>query len=129
MSKRNSDSDPVGSILKSIAKMVIGIFSSIYLGWVFSVVWGWFAVAYLGLPAITLLGGISVGIVYGALASPLHLNSFMAAGSILKNDPEEAGAAEVISWIGPALVATVVLIGGAFWHFGMFPLMIALGAS
>lgn len=129
MATEKSDNGLFVGSLKAIARIFFGWVSTLYMGWVLATLWGWFAVPYLGLPAITVLGGIAISLIYTAIVLPGEVKNFLASGITIKNDKEHAKLSDWLDILSTPVCATVVLIGGSFWHYFVIPVLLGLGVS
>lgn len=113
------------ALLKLMTKMVLGFFTSVYGAWVITVLWGWFAVAILGLPPITMLMALAGMILRGMLFTGLHEVKVSMALDKINTEIKKSG--EMMDWIGYPILYTFLLFGGAIWHYALIPLCIVMG--
>lgn len=119
--------DAIAGIAKFVAKTMISFTGALFSAWVITVIWGWFLIPYLAMPAITYLGALSLSFLIDICIGRTLVLPYMASSLYLKNKDENLAA--VLEWIVPWIYPLVLLTIGAIWHFGWFPLLIALGAT
>jgi len=94
------------SITKLIGQLLIAVGTTVWRGYVLSVMWAWFIVATFGMPAITV--PVAVGIMYGVMLFK-HMPS-----KIETDNRQEYSTLLVFDVIAPAVVLLFGWIAKAF---------------
>jgi len=128
MANSDSDSGSIAAFLgKGLLKVVLHFLYTVYGGWVLTIAWGWFAVAFFHMAPITILGAIALSLLRSVFFMDIAtMRVALAVDKHLKLDNTTKG---LVDWIGQPLLDTMVLIACIMTHFVLFPLLIAFGLS